>query len=173
MLSLWAFTALVVIVSGQRLAELSYSRRNERRLRARGAVEHVPWQVPMLALLHGAWLCSMLVEVWLRRPVVDAPVALVALAAFFVGQALRLTAIRTLGDRWTVRVLTLPATPRVRGGLYRWLPHPNYLGVAIEIVALPLVHGAVLTAVVFSGLNAAAMVLRISAEARALAEAEP
>jgi methyltransferase len=67
----------------------------------------------------------------------------------------------------------LPATRPVTHGLYSWLRHPNYLGVALEIASLPLVHGAVVTAVVFSVLNAVAMVLRIGVESRALAEAAP
>ncbi len=127
----------------------------------------------MLATLHGAWLVCMVAEVWLLRPSYQATLALPALAAFMVGQAIRLAAIRTLGERWTVGVFTLPSTRRVAGGPYRWVRHPNYVGVAIEITCLPLVHGAVATAVAFSALNAAAMVLRIVAESNALAESEP
>ncbi len=172
MVSRVAFTLLVALVASQRLMELAHSRRNEARLRARGAIEHAPWQVPMLAVLHGAWLISTVVEVWLLRPPFRPWLALFAVAVFIAGQVLRLAAIRTLGDRWTIRVMTLPATRRVSTGLYSWLPHPNYLGVALEIVSLPLVHGAVVTALVFSVLNAVALVLRIGVESRALADAE-
>jgi methyltransferase len=127
----------------------------------------------MLALLHAAWLAGMAAEVWLLQPPFRPWIALPAMVLFGVGQALRLAAIRTLGDRWTVRVMTLPATRRVTQGVYSWLRHPNYVGVAIEIASLPLVHGAVVTAVVFSVLNAVALLLRIGVESRALAEAEP
>jgi methyltransferase len=172
MVSRVAFTLLVALVAIQRLAELARSRRNEVRLRARGAIEHAPWQVPMLAVLHGAWLVSIVAEVWLLQPSFLPWLALPAMVVFIVGQVLRLAAIHTLGDRWTVRVMTLPATRRVTRGLYSWLRHPNYVGVALEIASLPLVHGAVVTAVVFSVLNAVALVLRIGVESRALAEAE-
>ena len=168
-----AFTVLVALIAVQRLVELAHSRRNETRLRARGAVEHSPWQVQMLALLHGGWLVSMAAEVWLLWPAFHAGLAVVAMVVFVAGQLLRLAAIRTLGDRWTVGVLTLPATSRVTAGLYAWVRHPNYLGVALEMMSLPLVHGAIVTAVVFSVLNAIALVLRIGVESRALAATEP
>lgn len=166
------YTMLVALVAIQRLAELARSRRNENRLRARGAIEHAPWQVPMLAALHGGWLVACLVEVWVLRPPYHPWLAALAMGFFLIGQLLRLAAMRALGDRWTVGVLTLPATRRVSRGFYSWLPHPNYIGVALEMASLPLVHGAVLTAVAFSMLNTVAMVLRVDVEARALAEAE-
>jgi len=127
----------------------------------------------MLAALHAAWLTTMVGEVWLLRPPFRPWLALAAMTVFVAGQALRLAAIRTLGDRWTVRVLTLPGISRIARGPYARLHHPNYLGVALEIVSLPLVHGAVLTAVAFSVLNAVAVALRIDVESRALAESEP
>lgn len=173
MVSRAVFTVLVLIVAAQRLAELAVSRRHDVQLRARGAVEHAPWQVPMLAVLHGGWLVGMVGEVWWRQPPFNPTLGLVAFLVFLIGQGLRLAAMRTLGDRWSIRVLTLPATRRVAHGPYAWLPHPNYLGVALEIAALPLVHGAVVTAVMFSVLNAVALTLRIGVEARALAAAEP
>lgn len=172
MVSRVAFTIFVAMVAVQRLAELVHSRRNEARLRARGAIEHAPWQVGMLTVLHGTWLVAMLVEVWWLRPAFRPELALVALAAFLLGQGLRLAAIRTLGERWTVRVMTVRGAPRVTRGVYSRLHHPNYIGVALEMASLPLVHGAVLTAVTFSVLNAVALGLRIGVEARALAEAE-
>jgi methyltransferase len=168
-----AFTLIVALVAAQRLAELAHSGRNEARLRARGAIEHAPRQVSMLAMLHGAWLVSMVAEVWLLDRLLQLRDAIPALLLFLIGQLLRLTAIRTLGDRWTVGVWTLPGVPRLRSGLYARLPHPNYLGVALEIAALPLVHGAVVTAVGFSLLNAAALRLRLEVESRALRESEP
>jgi methyltransferase len=173
MVSRLGFTLLVALIGIQRLAELAHSRRNEAWLRASGGVEHAPCQARILAWLHGAWLVSMLAEVWLSQPSFRLRLALLASLVFGVGQLLRLTAIRTLGSRWTVSVITLPGTPRVTKGPYSWMRHPNYIGVAFEIAALPLVHGAVVTAVVFSVLNAIALVLRIDVESRALEEAEP
>lgn len=172
MLSQTVFTAFVAAIALQRVAELKLSRRNEQRLRTIGAVEHARWQVTMLAVLHGSWLISTVAEVWILQPVFRPWLATFALLVFAIGQLLRLTAISTLGSRWTVSVHTLPSTRRVSRGLYSRLPHPNYIGVVLEMAALPLIHGAIATAIVFSVLNAIALVLRVDVEARALAEAE-
>lgn len=169
MVSLTAFTALVGLVAVQRVWEVARSRRHERALAARGAREYARWQTPMLAVLHTAWLASMCLEAWIRQPAVHPGMAAGALAVLALGQCLRSAAMRTLGDRWTIRVMTLPGSPPVTNGIYRYLRHPNYLGVVLEIAALPLVHGAIYTAVTFSALNALALAARIHAEEQALA----
>jgi methyltransferase len=162
------FTALVLFVAGERAIELERSRRNEAWIRARGGREHAPWQMPWMRALHAAWLLSSILEVWLeRRPFVPWLAALAAVA-FLGGQALRFTAMRTLGVRWTVRVMTIPGAPRVDRGIYRYVRHPNYLGVALEIVALPLIHSAYVTAAVFTVLNGLLLRRRIRAEEAAL-----
>lgn len=163
------FTLLVALVALQRLFEVRLSRRHERALFARGAQEHAAHQMPWMVALHGAWLVCMLGEVWGLHAPFDARAATVALCVFFAGQALRLAAMRALGPRWTVRVITLPEPP-VTSGIFRYVRHPNYLGVALEIAALPLVHGAYRTALVFSVLNAVLLAFRVRAEERALAE---
>lgn len=163
------FTALVAAVAIQRLVEVGQSRRNERALLARRAREHARWQVPVLATLHTGWLVASVGEVWWGAPPFRAWLALTAGVVFMAGQTLRLLAMRALGPRWTIRVMTLPGTPAVAGGIYRYLRHPNYLGVAFEIAALPLMHGAVWTAAIFSAANAAVLALRIRSEERALA----
>ena len=82
--------------------------------------------------------------------------------------ALRYWAIAALGRRWTTRVVVLPDLPVVTGGPYRFLRHPNYLAVAIEVAALPLVHTAWFTALVWSAANALVLRARIAAEEAAL-----
>ena len=81
---------------------------------------------------------------------------------------LRAWVIRTLKWRWTTRVIVVPGLDAERGGPVRFMRHPNYLAVAVEMIALPLVHGAWISALVFSALNAALMVVRIRAEEAAL-----
>jgi methyltransferase len=81
---------------------------------------------------------------------------------------LRYAAMRRLGARWTVRVMVIPGAPRVTDGIYRYMRHPNYLGVAIEIASLPLVHSAWVTSLSFSALNALLLWWRIRAEEAAL-----
>ena len=164
----WAFTALLAGVGALRLAELRLSARNERALRARGGVEHAPGQMPWMRALHGTWFASALAESWLARPPVRPAQAAAGLAGLGLGMALRAASQRALGDRWTATVMTVPGEPRVRSGVFRWGRHPNYLGVAVEIAAVPLAGGAWRTAAVFSALNAALLRSRMRAEEQAL-----
>lgn len=170
MLSQSVFLVLVLLVAVQRGVELRLSRRNELLLRGAGAREHAPGQLLVMQLLHGAWFGSMLLEVKLLHAPFQAWLGAAAALVFVVGQLLRYTAIRTLGWRWSVRILTLPGSPPVSAGIYRHVRHPNYLGVALEIAALPLVHSAWRTALIFSFANALLLAARIAAEERALAQ---
>lgn len=156
-------------VALQRLFELRYSRRNERRLRARGAVERGRGHYPAMVAVHVLWLVSTLGEGLLRGPEPPAwwPVPLVA---FLLVQPLRYWAISSLGENWNVRVLVVPGGKLVRTGPYRLFPHPNYVVVAVEVLTLPLIFGAWFTALVFSVLNAAFLYARIRTENRALEE---
>lgn len=164
------FTVFVLLVAVQRLFEVARGRRQARALIARGGKEHAHWQVPALAALHTTWLLGTVVEVWLLDPPFRPGLALAAGAVFVIGQALRLAAMRSLGERWTIAVITLPGTPRIQRGVYRYLRHPNYLGVVLEIAALPLIHNAIWSAAVFSAANAALLVTRIRTEEHALGE---
>lgn len=159
----------VVLVGLQRLFELRYSRRNERRLREKGAVEWGREHYPAMVAIHVLWLVSTVVEGLLRGPEIPAwwPVPL---AAFLLVQPLRYWAILSLGESWNVRVLVVPGTKPVASGPYRVFPHPNYVVVAVEVLALPLIFGAWTTALVFSVLNAAFLHVRIRTENRALRE---
>ena len=159
----------VGLVAIQRLLELWYSRRNERRLRARGAVERGSGHYPVIVAIHALWLVSTLVEGLLRGP--EPPVWWpVPLVAFLLVQPLRYWAILSLGINWNTRVLVLPGGKLVRRGPYRYFPHPNYLVVAVEVLTFPLIFGAWITAVVFSLLNATLLYIRIRTENRALKE---
>jgi methyltransferase len=159
----------VCLVALQRLAEVLYSRRNERRLRARGAVERGAGHYPLMVGLHALWLISTLVEGLLRGPEIPAwwPVPL---AAFLLVQPLRYWAIVSLGMNWNTRILVLPDAKLIRSGPYRYFSHPNYVVVAVEILTFPLIFGAWITAIVFSILNAALLFVRIRTENRALQE---
>ena len=167
-ITVWAFVSLVAIVAVQRLWELLRSRRHERALLARGGREHARGQMPWMSALHASWLVAMPLEVILFRREATVGVALVAGVVFLAGQGLRLAAMSALGARWTVRVITVPGAPPVDRGIFRWVRHPNYLGVVLEIAALPLVHGAWLTALLWSVANGALLAARIRAEESAL-----
>ena len=157
----------VMLVGIQRLLELLYSRRNERRRLARGAVERGGGHYPVIVAIHSLWLVSTLVEGLVRGPEPPAwwPVPLVA---FLLVQPLRYWAILSLGENWNTRVLVVPGGKLVRRGPYRYFPHPNYVVVAVEVLTFPLIFGAWITAVVFSLLNAALLYVRIRTENRAL-----
>ena len=164
----WTATALAAAVGVQRLWEVRKSARHEQALRARGAREHAPEQMRWMRLLHGAWLVAAPLEVALLRRRPSPAVTAAALGCFAVGQGLRLAAMHELGERWTVRVMTLPGSPAVESGIFRHLRHPNYLGVVLEMAALPMIHGATLTAVAASVANALLLRARIAAEEEAL-----
>ncbi|MFL6197541.1 MAG: isoprenylcysteine carboxyl methyltransferase family protein [Thermoanaerobaculia bacterium] len=162
------FTALVVLAAAGRLLELRIANRNRRLLLARGGIEIAPGHYPWMVAVHSVWLISCLAEVWLLdRPFIPWLGAL-ALAVFLGAFALRYWVISTLGERWTTRIVCLPGVPPITGGPYRWLRHPNYLAVILEIVSLPLVHTAWLTALVFSLLDAILLRVRIRAEEEGL-----
>jgi len=166
-----AFLVLVALVALQRLAELALARANVRRMKARGGREVAASHYPFMVALHAAFLVAAPAEVvFLQRPFVPA-LALGSVALLLAAEALRVWMLRTLGDRWSTRVVVVPGEPPVTAGPYRVLRHPNYLVVAIELLALPLVHTAYLTAIVFTVLNAILMAVRIPAEERALARA--
>ncbi|MFQ5349921.1 MAG: isoprenylcysteine carboxyl methyltransferase family protein [Thermoanaerobaculia bacterium] len=168
MVSRWLYLGLILLVVLQRSAELRLARRNERLARAAGAVEFGAGHYPWMVAIHSLFLTSCVLEVWLLgRPF--APRAAGAMLLLLgVATGLRYWAISSLGPRWTTRILVRPGVPLITDGPYRWLRHPNYLAVVIEIAALPLVHGAWLTAVIFSVANAALLTVRIRAENAAL-----
>ena len=159
----------VGLVAIQRLLELFYSRRNERRLLARGAVERGGGHYPLIVATHTLWLGSTLVEGLQRGPDIP-PWWPLPLAAFLLVQPLRYWAILSLGMNWNTRVLVVPGGKLVRRGPYRYFPHPNYVVVAVEVLTFPLIFGAWITAIVFSLLNAALLYVRIKTENRALKE---
>jgi methyltransferase len=171
MLTRALFSGLWLALVVQRLWEMRVSRRHEAALRARGAIEHAPEQMPWMIAVHTGWLVGSLLEVWLlQRPFMLA-LAVPALLLFALGQSLRLSAMHTLGERWTVRVITpTSGEPAVARGIYRYVRHPNYLGVILEIAALPLIHGAYLAALLGSVCNALLLWARIRAEERALSQ---
>ncbi len=164
-----ALFAGVALVAAQRLFELRVSRRNEKVSRSRGAVERGQGHYPVMVALHSLWLVSTLVEGILRGP--DLPrLWPIFLGIFLLVQPLRYWAIFSLGTAWNTKILVVPGSRLVSRGPYRFIPHPNYVVVAAEILTLPLIFGAWVTALVFTALNTAVLFVRIRAEDRALAE---
>lgn len=161
------YAGLLLVVGLERLSELIISTRNARAAFARGGVEVGRGHFPVMVALHALFLPACLLEVLLfNRPLPSAwPAALTLVVA---AQALRYWAIASLGERWNVRIVFVPGDPPVRRGPYRWLRHPNYVAVVLELAALPLVHGGWLTALLFSLGNVLVLRARIRAEEAAL-----
>jgi methyltransferase len=169
MTGLVAFTVLVGLVGLERLAELVVSTRNAAWSMGRGGRESGQGHYPVMVVLHTGLLVGALVEAWVRRPDVAPLLAWSMLALVLASQALRWWCIATLGRRWNTRVIVVPGLAPVRSGPYRFLGHPNYLAVVVEGLALPLVHAAWATALVFTLANAVLLTVRIRAENAALA----
>lgn len=163
------YTVLVLATGAERIAELIVSTRNAKWSFAHGGVEFGKGHFPPMVALHTGLLLACLAEVWFADrpflPWLGWPMLVLVLAS----QALRWWCIATLGPRWNTRVIVVRDLPLVTGGPYRWLKHPNYVAVVVEGAALPLVHTAWITALVFTVLNAWLLVVRIRCENRALA----
>jgi methyltransferase len=166
--SLQPYDALVALVAVQRLFELRLSRRNEGIAFARGAVEAGRAHFGSMKAMHTLFLVSCVLEAHLCESTLSPAARWVALGALLVAQGIRYWAIRTLGPRWSVRILVWPDASPIQNGPYRYLRHPNYLAVVLEIAALPLVAGAYRTAILFSVANAIVLTVRIRAEENAL-----
>ena len=173
MLNGTAFLVLAVaLVTAQRLLELTLARRNERKARAKGAVERGREHYPFMIALHSLWLASTLVEGALRGPELP-PYWPVPLALFLLAQLLRYWAVFSLGESWNTKILVVPGAKLVRRGPYKYLNHPNYVVVVVEILTFPLIFGAWVTALVFTALNVALLYVRIREENKALVELAP
>lgn len=159
----------VALVGVQRLVELVLARRNERRARARGAVERGRSHYLFIVALHSLWLLATLIEGLLRGPELPA-LWPIPLALFLLVQPLRYWALVSLGERWNTKILVVPGAKPIRRGPYKYLSHPNYVVVVVEILTLPLIFGAWVTALVFTVLNAAVLWVRVREENRALTE---
>ncbi|MCW2758219.1 MAG: Isoprenylcysteine carboxyl methyltransferase family protein [Nocardioidaceae bacterium] len=169
MTSLAAFTVVIALVALERLAELVVSNRNAAWSVERGGRETGQGHYPVMVVLHSALLVGALVEAWVRRPDVPGALAWSMLALVLLSQALRWWCITTLGQRWNTRVIVVPGLAPVTDGPYRLFSHPNYVAVVVEGFALPLVHAAWITALVFTLANAVLLTVRIRVENTALA----
>lgn len=168
-----SYTVLILLVAAERVAELVVARRNASWSRAHGGVAYGDGHYPAMVALHTGLLIGCLAETQLAPrpflPLLGWPMLALTLAA----QALRWWCISTLGPRWNTRVIVVPGLPLVSAGPYRLLRHPNYLAVVVEGLALPLVHGAWLTATGFTLLNLPLLTVRLRCENAALARSAP
>jgi methyltransferase len=162
------FWGLIVAIAFQRVTELRLAKRNlEWALAQGGRLIEEPhyW---MFFALHGGWLLAWPLEAWLRG--LQFGVAWPAwLVGFVLAEGLRYWAIASLGPRWNTKIVVIDGAPLIRRGPYQFIAHPNYVAVALELLCVPMIFGAWITALVCTILNAALLLgLRIPAEAAAV-----
>jgi methyltransferase len=168
MRSLNAYFVLIGLVGCERVFELWLARRNARRAFARGGVETGGAHYRAMVIFHTAFLFACIAEAMLFQRTFPPLIGWFALAGVIAAQALRYSAVWALGDRWNTRIIVTPGVPPVTRGPYRFVRHPNYVAVALEMVSIPMVRGCWLTALAFFSGNLALMIVRIPAEEAAL-----
>ena len=150
--------------------EARLASRHDRALRAAGAIEPADDVYPWMQIAYPAAFLSMTVEALMRRAEMNDMFAL-GISVFVFGKAIKYWAIATLGSRWTFRVLVPPSSSLITHGPYRYMRHPNYLGVIGELVGLALAAGATISGTLAVVLFAILIAFRIRVEERALDEA--
>jgi methyltransferase len=165
MVTFWLLLALLAV---ERLIELRLASSNFKRLIDRGGVEYGRAHYPWIVALHAGFFISLVSEYFVRRPSLPAYWPIVA-ALFVLAQLLRVWVLTTMSERWTTRIVVVPHEKLISRGPYRFLTHPNYVAVALEILSVPIIFGLYWTAIVFTLANAALLLfVRIPEEERAL-----
>lgn len=159
------YLAAVIII--QRLVELFIAARNQRYVMAMGGRECSPEHYPLFLALHISWFIGWLYESAFSGQLSD--FWYIWLSLFLVAQGLRYWCMVSLGHFWNTRILIVPGKQRIQQGPYRFIAHPNYLAVCIELACVPLMFNAWSTAIIVSLLNIVLLLgIRIPAEERAL-----
>jgi len=162
------FIVIIALVVVQRLMELVIAKDNEKWLREQGAIEYGKSHYKYIVALHTLWFVSMIAEYALRSDINIDNVSVVLIAVFIVLQALRVWVLSSLGKYWNTKILVVPNAQLVEKGPYKFIKHPNYIVVVLELIVLPLAFHLIITAALFSVLNAAVLYVRIKEENKAL-----
>ena len=164
MIAFWLFLLFVIL---QRLTELLIAKRNEKILKAQGAIEFDKNGYKAIAVMHVAFFISLISEkVFLQRTL---NTYWIVFAVLFAGaQVLRYWAIKSLGVYWNTKILVLPNHRLVNTGPYKYHRHPNYIAVMTEIAVIPLIFSCYLTSVLFSLINIFLLRRRIKIEEDAI-----
>jgi methyltransferase len=164
--ALWMWIFIVIII-GQRLVELVIARNNEKWMKARGGIEagsdHYKWFI----YLHSLFFISVFLENQLQTQEISFNYLYFLL--FFAAQLARVWCIYSLGRFWNTKIIVLPRVALIKKGPYKFVKHPNYIIVAVELFVIPMLFGAYMTAIVFPILHILLLRIRIPAEERALA----
>lgn len=163
-LSVILFIALLLAVGALRIVELRISKRHQQQMTSRGATKVKDPYFLWMAMFHTLLLIAAAVEVvFLHRPFLPA-LAISMFALFLAANVVRWWVIRTLGEHWNVQVVDSTKLGFVSSGPFRYVRHPNYAAVFVEMVALPLIHTAWITALAGAVLHIVVLSLRLSVE---------
>jgi methyltransferase len=163
-----AFLGLLLAVALLRLVELRISKRHQQEMAARGAAKVDEPKFRWMVLLHAAVLIGAALEViFLRRPFLPW-LAIPMFVVFLAANAVRWWVIRSLGEHWNVQVVDSTRLGVVTSGPFRYVRHPNYAAVFAEMLALPLIHAAWITAAAGAIAHIAVLTQRLSTEERVL-----
>jgi methyltransferase len=163
-LSVMLFLALLLAVAALRIFELRISKRHQQRMTSRGAAKVKDPYFRWMAMFHTLVLIGAAAEVvFLRRPLLPA-LAAPMVVLFLTANLVRWWVIRTLGEHWNVQVVDSTKLGFVASGPFRYVRHPNYAAVFVEMIALPLIHAAWITALAGAVAHIIVLSLRLSVE---------
>lgn len=165
------FFIILAIIFFQRIIEGGQSKRNVAALHSKGGQEISTNSLALVIIMQLSWFAAMILEVCFLNRTFHPLIGTLGIIGAITGQVLRFSAMRALKERWTLPLVVLPNTPVVDQGVYRYVRHPNWLGVIIEIASVPLIHTAYLTAIIYSLLNAFVIGKRVKIEEQALSAA--
>ncbi|WP_257131667.1 isoprenylcysteine carboxyl methyltransferase family protein [Bacillus sp. AFS017336] len=151
----------------QRVVELGIAKNNEKKLKQRGAIEFGQAHYKYFIILHSMFFLSILIENYFVQ-YVEIEFFTFLLILFIILQLARVWVISTLGERWNTKIIILPNEKLVKDGLYKYIKHPNYIIVTVELLVIPIMFHAYITTVIFSICNLMLLKVRIREENKAL-----
>lgn len=164
----WMWILLCAIIC-QRLMELVIAKRNEIWMKERGGVEKGKKHYKWFVIMHVLFFISIIGESQLANAV-DRQLNYFLFAIFVLAQTGRIWCIHTLGRFWNTKIIVLPGVSLIKQGPYKYMKHPNYFIVLVELFVIPLIFGAEFTAIVFPLLHLGLLKLRIPHEEKALSK---
>lgn len=169
-MTLWMWI-LIIFIIGQRLIELKIARHNEQWMKSRGGIEKGAEHYKWFIILHTAFFMSILFEVLIIGESQPKQLNVYLLTIFLLTQVGRVWCIYTLGKFWNTKIIVIPGVSLIRKGPYKYMKHPNYVIVGVELFIIPMLFGAYMTAIIFPILHIILLRVRIPREDKALAKA--
>ncbi len=165
------YQIIIVFCTLQRIGELFIAKRNEKWIISQGGKVIPETNYIFMVILHTSWLVSLIYFSFFDHlKILNLNLFIIGISFFLLGQFFRIHAITTLGKRWSTRVCVLPDAPVVKSGLFKMIRHPNYVGVVLELLFLPLAAGLWKVSFFFTLLNAIILFFRIRFEEQMLCE---